>query len=87
MCPVCILSSHQSQFRLLPLFLVVFAIIVGWSVEQCFSLGRDCRVLVMGGFAWSDPLHLFISAARFFSVVCQVLRRGACFSSSASAQA
>lgn len=27
--------------------------------------------LVTGGFAWSDPLHLFISAARFLSVVCQ----------------
>lgn len=79
--------SHQPQFRLLPLFLVVFAIIGGWSVEQCFSLGRDCRVLVMGGFAWSDPLHLFISAARFFSALCQVMRRCVCSSSSAAAQA
>lgn len=40
--------------------------------------------LVTGGFAWSDPLHLFISAARFLSVVCQVLWQCACSSSSAA---
>lgn len=75
LCASCPHTSHSSGFC--PCFLVVFAIVGGWSVEQCVSLGRDCRVLVMGRGVLpgkEDPVHLFISAACFFRVRCQVLR-------------